>query len=48
MRKCLVCNSGIKSDELLIAVYDPKTEFVFFFCSWWHAIKWRLLRRWTR
>lgn len=48
MRMCIYCHKGIRSESKLIAVYDDKTDNIWFFCSWGHVIKWYLLRLFRR
>lgn len=48
VRKCIYCKTGIPEGKKLIAVYDDKTEYIFYFCSWWHVIKWQILRSFKR
>ncbi|GAJ02279.1 unnamed protein product [marine sediment metagenome] len=45
MRKCISCHKGIPEGHKLIALYDDKTQYIFYFCSWWHVIKWHLKKK---
>ncbi|GAH87315.1 unnamed protein product [marine sediment metagenome] len=45
MRKCIYCHRGIRDSDKLIALYNvDKTGYIYFFCSWWHVVKWHLLK----
>jgi len=46
MRKCIYCHRKIKQGETFIALYDGETQYIYYFCSWWHVIRWYAKRRW--
>jgi len=44
VHKCFCCHKKILPGKRLIAVYDEKTGYLYYFCSWWHVIKGYVLK----
>jgi len=44
MRKCIYCHRNIKEGSRLIVLFDEEIKYLYYFCSWWHVIKWHVRR----